>query len=41
VPEHRSLLEGAAFHDDLYVRTPDGWRVLVTGYRCLVELLSG
>lgn len=38
VPEHRFVLEGAAFYDDRYVRTPDGWRILHTGYRRTYEV---
>ena len=30
--EFRFRLEGAAFYEDRYVRTPDGWRVSHTGY---------
>ena len=37
VPEHRFVLEGAAFYDDRYVRTQDGWRILHTGYRRTFE----
>ena len=32
------MLEGAAFYDDRYVRTPDGWKVAHTGYRRTFEL---
>ena len=32
VESFRFMLEGAAFYDDRYVRTPDGWRVAHTGY---------
>lgn len=32
VPEHRFVLEGAAFYTDDYVRTDDGWRILRTSY---------
>jgi hypothetical protein len=38
VPEHRFVLEGAAFYDDRYVRTPKGWRILHTGYRRTFEV---
>jgi hypothetical protein len=37
MPEHRLLLEGAAFYEDRYVRTPDGWRIAHTGYRRTYE----
>ena len=33
----RFMLEGAAFYEDRYVRTPDGWRVAHTGYRRTFE----
>ena len=32
------VLEGAAFYDDRYVRTPDGWRIAHTGYRRTFEV---
>jgi hypothetical protein len=33
ITEHRMLLTGAAFYDDMYVREPDGqWRISRTGY---------
>jgi SnoaL-like domain len=35
--EHRFRLEGAAFYEDRYVRTPDGWRVSHTGYERTFE----
>ncbi len=35
--EHRLILEGAAFYEDRYVRTPDGWRIAHTGYRRTYE----
>ena len=35
--EYRFKLEGAAFYDDRYVRTPDGWRVSHTGYERTFE----
>lgn len=38
VPAFSFLLEGAAFYDDRYVRTPDGWRVSHTGYRRTFEI---
>lgn len=31
------MLEGAAFYEDRYQRTPDGWRVAHTGYRRTYE----
>ena len=31
------MLEGGAFYSDLYVRTPEGWRVAHTGYRRTFE----
>lgn len=31
------MLEGAAFYEDRYVRTPHGWRVAHTGYRRTFE----
>ncbi len=30
-------LEGAAFYEDRYVRTPDGWRIAHTGYKRTFE----
>ena len=38
VPELRFVLEGAAFYEDRYVRTPDGWRIAHTGYRRTFEV---
>ncbi len=38
VPDHRLVLEGAAFYDDRYVRTPGGWRIAHTGYRRTYEV---
>ena len=35
--ESRFLLEGAAFYEDRYVRTADGWRFAHTGYRRLYD----
>ena len=37
-PEHRMVLEGAAFYDDRYVCTTDGWRISHTGYRRTFEV---
>ncbi len=38
VPEMDFVLEGAAFYEDRYVRTPDGWKVGHTGYRRTFEI---
>ncbi|WP_028638662.1 nuclear transport factor 2 family protein [Nocardioides sp. URHA0032] len=38
VPAVQFMLEGAAFYDDRYVRTPAGWRVAHTGYRRTFEI---
>ncbi len=38
VPAFSFMLEGAAFYEDRYVRTPDGWRVAHTGYRRTFEI---
>lgn len=38
MPEHRMVLEGAAFYEDHYVRTDDGWRIQHTGYRRTYEV---
>lgn len=35
--EHHLVLEGAAFYEDRYVRTPEGWRIVHTGYRRTYE----
>jgi hypothetical protein len=37
MPERRVVLEGAAFYEDRYVRTADGWRIQHTGYRRTYE----
>jgi hypothetical protein len=37
MPEHRLILEGAAFYEDRYVRTGAGWRIAHTGYRRTYE----
>jgi hypothetical protein len=37
MPEHRIVLEGAAFYEDRYVRTDEGWRIEHTGYRRTYE----
>ena len=38
VEAFKFMLEGAAFYEDRYVRTPEGWRVSHTGYRRTFEL---
>jgi SnoaL-like domain len=38
VPELHFVLEGAAFYTDHYVRTPEGWRIVHTGYRRTFEV---
>jgi hypothetical protein len=38
VPAFDYVLEGAAFYDDRYVRTSEGWRIAHTGYRRTFEL---
>jgi hypothetical protein len=38
VPAFRFMLEGAAFYEDRYTRTPEGWRVAHTGYRRTFEM---
>lgn len=38
VEAFRFMLEGAAFYEDTYLRTADGWRVSHTGYRRTFEL---
>ncbi len=37
-PDFDFVLEGAAFYNDRYVRTPDGWRIAHTGYRRTYEM---
>ena len=37
-PEFEFVLEGAAFYEDRYVRTADGWRIAHTGYRRTFEV---
>jgi hypothetical protein len=37
MPEHRLVLEGAAFYEDRYARTTEGWRIEHTGYRRTYE----
>lgn len=38
VAEFDFMLEGAAFYEDRYVRTAEGWRVAHTGYRRTFEM---
>jgi hypothetical protein len=38
VPAFSFMLEGAAFYEDRYLRTPGGWRVAHTGYRRTYEM---
>jgi len=38
VEAFKFMLEGAAFYEDRYVRTPEGWRVAHTGYRRTFEM---
>ncbi|WP_232679991.1 nuclear transport factor 2 family protein [Nocardioides sp. R-C-SC26] len=40
VDAFRFVLEGAAFYEDRYVRTADGWRVAHTGYRRTYEMTT-
>ena len=40
MPEHRLVLEGAAFYTDRYVRTDDGWRIVHTGYQRTYEMTT-
>lgn len=40
VPEYSFVLEGAAFYDDRYVRTEQGWRISHTGYRRTYEVTT-
>lgn len=40
VPDFDFVLEGAAFYEDTYRRTPEGWRIASTGYRRTYELSS-
>jgi len=37
-PAYDFMLEGAAFYEDRYVRTPAGWLVAHTGYRRTFEI---
>lgn len=38
--EHRFQLTGAAWYEDAYVRTDDGWRIAETGYTRTYELVQ-
>lgn len=38
VEAFKFMLEGAAFYDDRYERTADGWRIAHTGYRRTFEM---
>lgn len=38
IEEFRFMLEGAAFYEDRYRRTPEGWLVEHTGYRRTYEM---
>ena len=37
-PSSEFVLQGAAFYEDRFVRTPDGWRIAHTGYRRTFEV---
>ncbi|MBP2456000.1 nuclear transport factor 2 family protein [Mycolicibacterium lutetiense] len=37
VPEHSLMLIGAAFYQDRYRRTSDGWKISATGYQRTYE----
>ena len=37
VEAFKFILEGAAFYNDRYVRTDDGWKIAHTGYRRTFE----
>ena len=37
-PEHDFYLEGAAFYEDSYLRTSEGWKIARTGYERTWEL---
>jgi len=37
-PELSFALQGAAFYEDRYIRTADGWRIRHTGYRRTFEM---
>ena len=38
--QHRFQLVGAAWYEDVYVRTDDGWRIAETGYTRTYELIQ-
>ena len=38
VPDFNFMLYGAAFYDDRYRRTPNGWRISATGYQRTYEV---
>lgn len=38
VPDFDYVLEGAAFYDDRYAHTPEGWKIAHTGYRRTFEV---
>lgn len=38
VPAFEFVLEGAAFYEDRYVRTAEGWRIAHTGYERTYEM---
>ena len=40
VPDRDTMIIGAAFYDDVYRRTDDGWRIAATGYRRTFEATS-
>jgi hypothetical protein len=35
--EHKFTIRGASFYDDVYVKTPGGWRIKSTGYERIFE----
>ncbi|WP_370949099.1 nuclear transport factor 2 family protein [Amycolatopsis sp. cg5] len=37
VPEHRLMIRGSAFYEDVYVLGDDGWRIARTGYQRTYE----
>ena len=37
MPAFDYALEGAAFYEDRYARTPEGWRIAHTGYKRTFE----
>ncbi len=38
VADYNFMLHGAAFYEDRYRRTPDGWRISKTGYKRTYEV---